>query len=392
MTAQSASRVYFLDYAKAFVTALVVAQHVAFAYTTYASYYPPNYILSSAPVIDPTSWFGINLFEDFNDKFFMSLMFFIAGFFTFKSVQTKGLGKYIWDRVLRLGIPFAFVAFFMAPASYLPAYRAVGGTADYINYWFHDFLPLHWLPGPVWFIWVLLSFSILGSMLVHFQMDFLIHRAERWAKLRNHPYRLLAGAFFLCGIVYLSVYAFLTSNGPESWFTLGGPLWCQKNRIQMYFLIFFFGLVLGAGDSFKKIPKVLEYQSKVMSSWPKFLILALLSHFVMVYIENGGFSVPLKTWIWVPLFITTCLCASLSVLGFFCRNLYRKNRFWDFLARNAYTVYLIHYLIVVWIQYAFLDFEWHAAIKFATVTSLSLVASWGLAPLIRRAPLLNRIL
>ena len=388
----NSDRVYFLDYTKAFVTALVVAQHVAFAYTTYASYYPPNYILSSAPVIDPMSWFGIDLFEDFNDKFFMSLMFFIAGFFTFGSVKTKGLSKYIVDRILRLGLPFSFAAFFLAPLSYLPAYWAVGGSDTYLNYWFKDFLPSHWLPGPVWFIWVLLSFSVLGAFLVHFYSDRISQIGDKVGTLRNHPWKFLFLAWALCILVYTCVFYFIPGNGPDTWGSLAGPLWCQKNRYLLYFLVFCLGLALGGAETRKKTPKVLEYNSKIMAYWPGFLVLALISHFFMVYIENNELPRHTVRLIWVPSFTLSLLTSSLGFLGFFCRNKYKKTAIGNWLARNAYTVYLIHYPICIWLQYSLIDFEWHAGIKFLLVTITSLVGTWIVASLIRKIPVLKTVL
>lgn len=390
-------RVYFLDYTKAFVTALVVAQHVAFAYTTYASYYEPNYILSSAPVIDSFRWIGINLFEDFNDKFFMSLMFFIAGFFTFRSASQKGLKKYLWDRTLRLGVPFAIVALTLAPLSYYPAFKAVGGTGSYLNFWFNDFLPLHWLPGPVWFIWVLLSFSFVGGLLVHFFSKPIERGSKKLRNLQETPWRLYFSTIIVSALVYTSVYYFIPGNGPETWFTLAGPLWCQKNRLSLYFLVFCFGLFLGAAEKTgtkakTSLPGAFESNSKLVRFWPAFLVLALGSHFPMAYIEYSELSEDFKFWIWIPFFITTCISASLALIGFFSQYFHKKQPALQWLAAHAYTVYLIHFPIVIWVQFAFLGLQWHAAAKFLVVTLISWVVSWTVSGWLRRIPVLKQIL
>lgn len=385
-------RVYFLDYAKAFITALVVAQHVAFAYTTYAGYYAENYILSSAPVIDPSRWFGINVFEDFNDKFFMSLMFFIAGIFTFSSVKRKGLSKYLTDRIVRLGLPFTFVAFFLAPLSYYPAFMAVGGTGPYLDFWFQDFLPMHWLPGPVWFIWVLLTFSILGGFLVDFMPRALERISRKVKALEKKPWEFYFWALGLTGLIYTFFYYLIPGNGPETWFTLAGPLWCQKNRIGLYFLVFCLGL--GTGSHGAQLTAFAS-SSKVVKAWPWWLLAALVAHISMVYIENTetpAFSEFFRFWSWVPLFLNTLICASIAVIGVFSTYFNKKNKTLQWLAANAYTVYLIHFPIVIWLQYSLLKVEWHAAAKFGVVTTLALVISWACSSLIRKIPILGKVL
>ena len=84
------SRVVWLDYCRGFITILVVAHHSSLAYTTFASFNPDAYILSTHPVVDTVRARSLDYFEDFNDVFFMSLMFLISGVFVLPALNRKG--------------------------------------------------------------------------------------------------------------------------------------------------------------------------------------------------------------------------------------------------------------------------------------------------------------
>jgi glucans biosynthesis protein C len=82
-----ANRNNWLDYLRSFLTVLVVAHHSSLAYTTFAHFNKDAYILSTHPVVDTVRSKGLDIFEDFNDIFFMSLLFLISGLFVVKSLE-----------------------------------------------------------------------------------------------------------------------------------------------------------------------------------------------------------------------------------------------------------------------------------------------------------------
>jgi hypothetical protein len=57
---------------------------------------------------------------------------------------------------------------------------------------------------------------------------------------------------------------------------------------------------------------------------------------------------------------------------------------WDNLSANAFNIYLIHYTVVLWIQYVLLPIPWPAWIKFTSTFIGGLALSWGLSRLIRQ--------
>ena len=84
------NRAIWLDYLRAFITVLVVAHHSSLAYTTFASFNKAAYNASTHPIVDTVRSHGLDIFEDFNDVFFMSLMFLISGIFVLPALARKG--------------------------------------------------------------------------------------------------------------------------------------------------------------------------------------------------------------------------------------------------------------------------------------------------------------
>src|SRR5579864_8286270 len=119
---QSTARVLWVDYLRSFITVLVVAHHSTLAYTTFARANPNIYILSTHPIIDGKRWIGLDIFENFNDVFFMALMFLIGGFFVVKALEKKGTVLFIRDRFYRLFLPFIIAVSCLMLLAYYPAY------------------------------------------------------------------------------------------------------------------------------------------------------------------------------------------------------------------------------------------------------------------------------
>jgi len=88
-------RAVWLDYLRAFITVLVVAHHSSLAYTTFASFNKLAYNDSTHPIVDTVRSGTLDIFEDFNDVFFMSLMFLISGIFVLPALARKGLRTFI---------------------------------------------------------------------------------------------------------------------------------------------------------------------------------------------------------------------------------------------------------------------------------------------------------
>jgi peptidoglycan/LPS O-acetylase OafA/YrhL len=66
----------------------------------------------------------------------------------------------------------------------------------------------------------------------------------------------------------------------------------------------------------------------------------------------------------------------MAYLGMALRLLRARDRVLDSLSRNAYGIYLVHYVFVLWLGYAFVGVTLNAPAKMILVCSAALVASW----------------
>src|SRR3974390_3355601 len=127
------------DYLKATVVLMVVAHHSCLAYTTFAHFDPTDYLKSTAPVVDTARWGFFDYAENFNDVFFMSLMFFISGLFVCPSLRRSGALAFLRGRLIRLGVPFVVGVPLFMPLAYYASWQLTGHDQGYLAYWSHNF-------------------------------------------------------------------------------------------------------------------------------------------------------------------------------------------------------------------------------------------------------------
>ena len=81
-----------------------------------------------------------------------------------------------------------------------------------------------------------------------------------------------------------------------------------------------------------------------------------------------------------------------AVPAFYLRFAKSSLRLLDALRPSAYGIYLVHYIFIIWLQYAVYDPPLPAFAKFAIVFISTLSLSWGLTLLLRRIPLVARMI
>jgi hypothetical protein len=168
--ALSSDRNLAIGYLRAVIIVLVLAHHSVLAYHPYApapatSLVAQPRLWQAFPVVDSQRWSAFSMFVGFNDIFFMSLMFLLSGLFVWKSLQRKGSGVFLRDRILRLGLPFVVAAGLIAPLAYYPAYLQTGARGSFAGFWQQWRSLGNWPAGPAWFIWVLLAFDCVAAVL-----------------------------------------------------------------------------------------------------------------------------------------------------------------------------------------------------------------------------------
>ncbi|HEX6844871.1 MAG TPA: acyltransferase, partial [Actinomycetota bacterium] len=102
------------------------------------------------------------IFVTVGSLFLMGLFFLVAGLLAEDSLARKHRGRFVRDRLIRLGVPFAVFTLVLWPLVELVMFESTGYDQ---TYWFW-FSPDPYLDnGPVWFVGVLLVFSLLYAAL-----------------------------------------------------------------------------------------------------------------------------------------------------------------------------------------------------------------------------------
>jgi len=219
------------DYLRAFVITLVLFVHASLAYTTSAFIDPDNPIASSNPVVDEQRWIGFDLIVALNETFSMSLLFFVSGLFVWQSLARKGTLKYLGDRLKRLGLPFVIGVLFLIPLAYYPAQLEVGLITDkdtsYGAFWFGMVLSGFGTAGPLWFLWLLLTFNCLSTLLYRAAPLLGGFAREQLNTILNRPVTFFGVLLGISIIVYLP---FAIIFGPLRWIGIG-PFNAQAGRI-----------------------------------------------------------------------------------------------------------------------------------------------------------------
>lgn len=107
--------------------------------------------------------------------FMIPVLFLVAGLLSPRSLHRKGPGGFARDRLLRLGVPFAAFTFLLWPLLMYALYHPLGEAPG--TYW-AEFLDANGNldTGPMWFIGVLLIFSLVYAGGVQARRH---HRARR---------------------------------------------------------------------------------------------------------------------------------------------------------------------------------------------------------------------
>ena len=83
---------------------------------------------------------------------------------------------------------------------------------------------------------------------------------------------------------------------------------------------------------------------------------------------------------------------ALTVLAASLRLAQTNLRLLDAMQPSAYGIYLLHYVFIIWLQYAVYDPPFPAVVKFAIVFTGTLSMSWALTVLLRKVPALGRMI
>jgi surface polysaccharide O-acyltransferase-like enzyme len=376
------------DYLRAFVITLVLFVHSALAYTTSAFINFENPIATTSPVVNEQRWIGFDLIVALNETFLMPLLFFVSGIFVWQSLARKGAWKYFGDRLKRLGLPFIIGVFFLIPLAYYPAQLEVGliteKNTSYGVFWLGMVRSGFGTAGPLWFLWLLLAFNCLSTLLYRVAPLLGGFVRDRLNIILGRPVAFFGVLLGISIIVYLPIAIIF---GPLRWIGIG-PFNAQAGRILLYLVYFLTGTAVGAIGIDRSVFKTDGALAKRWWGWVAVGLMSFTVFIIMIVVVT-----PMERTIVSEIAFVVCCWAIVSgMTGFFLRFAKRRVRIFDSLSENSYGIYIVHYVFITWLQYLLLGSGLAPLVKGMVVFVATLILSWGVVAAIRRIPAVAKVL
>ncbi|MFC4008653.1 acyltransferase family protein [Nonomuraea purpurea] len=356
MKTEPRTRLYAIDNLRIVLTALVVAHHVAITYGNIPLWF------YTEPAKDASGGL-LDLLVTFNQAFFMGFFFLISGFFTPASYDRKGVSPFVRDRLVRLGVPLLVFILLLRPMVNFSS-----RTDPDQPYW--QFYLASWDPGPMWFAEVLIVFALVYALwrAVNKPLD------ERPAPLTFGTVALFVVAL---AVVTFAWRLFVPTGTYVPVIGLPSPQFMPQ-----YVSMFALGCVAYRRRWFETLPARAGRLGLIAAGVSSAVLLPAM-------VLTGGMLSPAAGAMWESAFAVSMIIG-LTVL--FRERFGEQGPRGRFLAQHAFTVYIIHPLVLVALGYGLRWLEAVAIVKFAVMLALALPLCWALAYLVRSIPGARRVL
>ena len=381
-----------LDNLRGFVIIIVVAFHSFLAYLGSNPSAPPlafdspPYHWKAIPISDSARWFGFDLFCAAQYVYLIQFMFFLSGLFVWPSLRRKGAVTYLAHRALRLGVPFLLGTYLLMPLAHYPVYRVTADDPSLSAFWAQWVSLPFWPSGPMWFLGVLLGLDIVAAGLFCLAPGVVdcfgrnLWRAARW-----HPGQYFTALLALSAATYAPLAVVFK---PWDWVQFG-PFAFQASFALLYLVYFLSGLGMGA---FGIERGLLGSKGGLARSWAIWAVSAFGGFITWiiptaVIIRNPAEDIPSLELLANLGFVLASVSACFALTAVFLRFVGACSPLLHSLSRNAYGIYLVHYLFVIWVQYLLLATALPGFAKGMLVFTATLSISWALVAGMRNLPI-----
>ena len=381
-----------LENLRGIVILIVLAFHAALAYVAFAppmsDFASPPFTWRAFPILDSHRFFGFDLFCAWQDVYLMSLMFFLSGLFVWTSLMRKKNAAFLRDRIGRLGVPFVFGILILMPLATYPSYSVTALDPTVPGYLEQLFALPFWPVGPLWFLWQLLALTALAAF-VNWVAPNAIPALGRWsAGAGTH-----VGRYFVC-LIALSALAYVPmalAFTPWAW-SNAGPFAVQLCRPLHYAVYFFAGIGIGASGIDRGL---VAADGPLARRWAAWLAAALTSLALWLGVSALTFDREASLAVQAAAdfaYVLACACGCFFLIGVSLRFAAARSRALGALGANAYGLYLLHYVFIVWLQFALLALPLLALVKAPIVFAGTLLFTWTLNATLTRNALGARLI
>ena len=271
------------------------------------------------------------------------------------------------------------------------------GTTDFnfFHYWWRTITVGPWPSGQSWFLWVLLAFDVIAAAVWWMAPGILQAFGRLVFTLRKRPVTAFVAFLIVSVVSYLPMHL---TFGDGAWFEPGHfPFPIQTSRILLYPAYFFTGVAIGVVGLRAGI---LAENGEIAKRWLVWLAMAVLffgAMLLLIYAHHNwieNFASPPLWWrtAYGLAFAMFSAAMAFTVQATSLRLSGSSLRFLDAMQPQAYGIYLLHYVFIIWLQYVVYDPALPAAIKAAIVFTGTLAGSWTLTVLLRKIPFVARMI
>ncbi|TMR22673.1 acyltransferase [Nonomuraea zeae] len=351
------TRLYAVDNLRVALTALVVAHHVAVTYGNIPLWF---YV---EPAKDASGGL-LDLLVVFDQAFFMGLFFLISGLFTPGSHDRKGGRAFVRDRLVRLGIPLLVFLLVLRP---LVNFGGLAQRPD-LPYW--QYYLGSWDPGPMWFAEVLIVFALVYA---------LWRTRARPLDRRSAPLRIRWIVLYVLGLAAVTFLWRIPVPTGTYVPVLGLP---SPQFLPQYASMFVLGCVAHRRGWLETLPARAGRLGLVAAGVSSAVLLPAT-------LLTGGALSQAATALWESAFAVSLIIGLLVV---FRERFNRQGPRGKWLSDHAFTVYIIHPVVLVALGWALRPLAAIAIVKFAVLLAVALPLCWWLAFLVRSLPGARRVL
>jgi len=364
------SRLWYIDNLRIFLISLVVLHHLSITYGAPGSWYY-NETEAGFPEIIPLLLFVVT-----NQSFFMGMFFFVSAFFILPSLKRKGTGRFLKDRLIRLGIPLLFFYFILSPLTVFLHHRFIRrDEVSLIDFWINQKGTGF---GPLWFVEALLLFTLV----------FLLVKPVKVKRQIPFPgtFAILLAAI-ATGFLQYVIRIWLPVGWSMPFTNFQFPFFVQ------YVFLFALGIVAYKNNWLDSI------SFKTGKKWFLFAQFVLFVVFPSIFILGGSFDeadlfMGGGTWQSAGYAILEQVLGFsliIGLLGMAKKSVNRQENFARQLSGSAYGVFVFHAPVIVAISVIFRSWQTSPLLKFVALAPLALTACFLLAWVVKKIPGVRKI-
>ncbi len=372
------NRITYVDNLRIFLISLVVLHHLSITYGAPGGWYYNEG--QAGPIVS----IFLSMFVASNQSFFMGLLFFISAYFTNQSFKNKNIQSFLSKRILRLGIPLLLFFFVLSPlTNYIMIHFIYNPDISFLDY-FKSQKGFGF--GPLWFVEVLLLFTFLFTL----YRKIIQSTPEQSKQIESMPgnFKIILFAFGL-GIVSFLVRIWL----PVGWSL--EPLNFQLAFFPQYIAFLFLGVMAHQNQWLDTL------NFKNCLKWFGFAQIMIFIFFPILFYIGGAASGDLSPfmggWHYQSFLYSlweqfTGISLMIGILGIFKYKLNQQGKLGGLMSKSAYAVYIIHPVVLVLIALNLKSIELPLLLKFIILAIPAVASCFVLAFLIRKLPVVNKIL